>query len=58
MTVKSSARVGYLNPILTQGGGNLNESIFKSSNAWGMHCAGEGRGGEVGEGGGSVDVLN
>ena len=33
MTVKSSARVGYLNLILAQGGGNLNKSIFKSSNA-------------------------
>ena len=33
MTVKSSVRVGYLNAILAQGSGNLNESIFKSSNA-------------------------
>ena len=36
MTVKSSARVGYLNAILAQGGGNLNNSIFKSSNARGL----------------------
>lgn len=33
---ESSARVGYLNAILAQGGGNLNKSIFKSSNAWGI----------------------
>ena len=48
MTVKSSARVGYLNLILAQGGGNLNNSIFKTSNARGIA-----RGG-----GGDVDVSN
>ena len=47
LTVKSSARVGYLNVIFDQGGGNLNKSIFKSSNAR--------RG--VGAGG-NVDVTN
>ena len=36
MTVKSSARVGYLNAILAQGVGNLNNSICKSSNARGL----------------------
>ena len=34
--MKSSARVGYLNTILAQGGGNLNNSIFKNSNARGL----------------------
>ena len=42
MTVKSSARVGYLNAILAQGGGNLNNSIFKSSNARGLPGGGGG----------------
>ena len=42
MTVKSSARVGYLNAILSQGGGNLNNSIFKSSNARGLPGGGWG----------------
>ena len=50
MTVKSRIRVGYLNVILAQGGGNLNNSIFKSSNARGIAR----RGG----GGGDVDVSN
>ena len=36
MTVTSAARVGYLNAILAQGGGNLNKSIFDSSNARGI----------------------
>lgn len=40
MTIKSGTWVGHLNAILGQGGGNLNEPIFKSSNAqgvaWGM----------------------
>ena len=53
MTVKFSAKVGYLNAILAQkgggGGGNLNKSIFKSSNARGIA-----RGGGVG----NVDVSN
>ena len=43
--MKSSARVGYLNTILAQGGGNLNNSIFKNSNARGLPG-----------GGGDVDV--
>ena len=42
MTVKSSARVGYLNAILAQGGGNLNNSLFKSSNARGLPGGGGG----------------
>ena len=42
MTVKSSAKVGYLNAILAQGGGNLNNSIFKSSNARGLPGGGGG----------------
>ena len=42
MTVKSSARVGYLNAIVAQGGGNLNNSIFKSSNARGLPGGGGG----------------
>ena len=42
MTVKSSARVGYLNAVLAQGGGNLNNSIFKSSNARGIARMGGG----------------
>ena len=33
MTDKSSDRVGHLNTILARGGGNLNDPIFKSSNA-------------------------
>ena len=40
MTDKSDDRVGHLNTILARGGGNLNDPIFKSSNAqalpWGM----------------------
>ena len=44
MTVKSSARVGYLNLFLAQGSGNLNKSIFKSSNARGI-ARGRGGGG-------------
>ena len=35
MTDKSDDKVGHLNTILAQGGGNLNDSIFKSSNARG-----------------------
>ena len=33
MTDKSDDRVGHLNTILARGGGNLNNAIFKSSNA-------------------------
>ena len=33
MTDKSDDRVGHLNTILALGGGNLNDPIFKSSNA-------------------------
>ena len=33
MTDKSDDRVGHLNTILARGGENLNDPIFKSSNA-------------------------
>jgi len=33
MTEKSGDRIGHLNAILAPGGGNLNDPIFKSSNA-------------------------
>ena len=33
MTDKSDDRVGHLNTILARGGGNLNDPIFKKSNA-------------------------
>ena len=33
MTDKSDDNVGHLNTILARGGGNLNDPIFKSSNA-------------------------
>jgi len=36
LTIKSGTWVGHLNAILGQGGGCLNEPIFKSSNAWGV----------------------
>ena len=36
MADKSNDKVGHLNNILAQGGGNLNDPIFKSSNAWGL----------------------
>ena len=36
LTDKSDHRVGHLNPILARGGGNLNDPIFKSSNARGL----------------------
>ena len=45
-TVKSDDRVGHLKTILVRGGGNLNDPIFKSSNARGLS------GGEAGGGGG------
>ena len=32
----------YLNAIFDQGGGNLNKSIFKKSNAWGIAQGGGG----------------
>ena len=35
MTDKCDGRVGHLNKILARGGGNLNDPIFKSSNARG-----------------------
>ena len=35
MTDKSDDKVGHLNTILARGGGNLNDPIFKSSNARG-----------------------
>ena len=36
MTDKSDDNVGHLNTILARGGGNLNDLIFKSSNARGL----------------------
>ena len=36
MTEKSDDRVGHLNTILAQGGGNLNDTILKSPNGWGL----------------------
>ena len=36
MTDKSDDRVGHLNTILARGGGNLNDPIFKGSNARGL----------------------
>ena len=36
MTDKSDDKVGHLNTILARGRGNLNDPIFKSSNAWGL----------------------
>ena len=36
MTGKSDNTVGHLNTILARGGGNLNDPIFKSSNARSM----------------------
>ena len=36
MTEKSDDRKGHLNTILAQGSGNLNDPIFKSSNAWAL----------------------
>ena len=45
-TDKSDYSVGHLNTILARGGGNLNNPIFKSSNARGL----------PGGGGGDVEV--
>ena len=42
MTDKSDDKVGHLNTILAIGGGNLNDPIFKSSNAWGLPGGGGG----------------
>ena len=39
--------VGHLNTILARGGGNLNDPIFKSSNAWALPRKG-----------GNVEVLS
>ena len=48
MADKSDDRVGHLNTSLAQGGGNLNDPIFKSSNAWALlGGGGGGRGIEV-----------
>ena len=44
MTDKSDDKVGHLNTILARGGGNLNDSIFKSSNARGLPGGGGGGG--------------
>ena len=41
MTDKSKDKVGYLNTILAQGGGNLNDPFFKSSNAQSFPGAGK-----------------
>ena len=46
LTDKSDDKVGHLNTILARGGGNLNDPIFKSSNARGLR----------GRGGGDVEV--
>ena len=42
MTDKSDDKVGHLNTILAIGGGNLNDPIFKSSNARGLPGGGGG----------------
>ena len=42
MTDKSDDRVGHFNTILSRGGGDLNDSIFKSSNARGLPWGGGG----------------
>ena len=44
MTDKSDDKVGHLNTILAIGGGNLNDPIFKSSNARGLPGVGGGGG--------------
>ena len=41
MTDKSDDKVGHLNTTLARGGGNLNDPIFKSSNARGLPGGGE-----------------
>ena len=47
MTDISDDRVGHLNTILALGGGNLNDPIFKSSNARALSGGGGGGGVEV-----------
>ena len=47
MTDKSNDRVGHLNTILARGCGNLNDQIFKSSNALALPGGGGGGGGGV-----------
>ena len=47
MTDKSDDRVGHLNNILARGGGNLNDPIFKSSNAPALSGGWGGGGGDV-----------
>ena len=42
MTDKFDDKVGHLNTILAQGRGNLNDPIFKSSNARGLPGGGGG----------------
>ena len=44
MTDKSNDKVGHLNTILAQGGGNLNNPIFKCSNAQRLPGGGGGGG--------------
>ena len=44
MTDKSNDKVGHLNTSLAIGGGNLNNPIFKSSNARGLPRGGGGGG--------------
>ena len=44
MTDKSNDKVGHLNTSLAIGGGNLNNPIFKSSNARGLPGGGGGGG--------------
>ena len=53
MTDKSDDRVGHLNTNLASGGGNLNDPIFKSSNARAFPG-----GGGVGVGMGDVEVSS
>ena len=43
-TDKSDDRVGHLNTILARGGGNLNNPIYKSSNARSLSRGGGGGG--------------
>ena len=44
LTDKFDDKVGHLNTILARGGGNLNDPIFKSSNARGLPGGGGGAG--------------
>ena len=54
LTDKSHDRVRHLNTILARGGGNFNDTIFKSSNALGLLWEGEGGGTK----GGDVEVSS